>query len=62
MAYNILYWCDSGANCDSCYRDEISTDELGLTEKEWDDLSEDVQAGIMRDIALDGMEWGYQKL
>jgi hypothetical protein len=61
MSYNIYYWCDSGANCESCREDTISTDELGITEKEWDDMSEDEQTNMMREVALDRLDWGFRK-
>ena len=60
MSKKINYWCDSGANIHSCRRGEITLDELDLTEAEWNALSEDEQDEIMREIALDRLDWGYE--
>jgi hypothetical protein len=34
----------------------ISTDELGITEKEWDDMSEGEQAYTIQQLAFGGFE------
>jgi hypothetical protein len=52
-------WLNSGANIHSCYEQEVSLSELGLTAEEFDELSEDDQDSVMRDVAWDRMDWGW---
>lgn len=58
--YIIEYWCDSGANCESCYRDEISIEEMGINNLEWDELTDEEKDKLMRGIALERLDWGYR--
>ena len=60
MSKKIKYWCDSGANIHSCLKGETSLDELGLTEDEWNAMSDDERDDIMREIACDRLDWGYE--
>lgn len=62
MAYNILYWLGSGENHEIYYKSVISTDALGITEKEWDDMSEGEQAYTIQELAFDLVGWGFEKL
>jgi hypothetical protein len=55
----IKYWCDSGANVYSCRMGETTLEELGLNKQEWDAMTEDEQDEIMRDIACERLDWGY---
>lgn len=55
----IKYWCDSGANHQSCRTGTITLDELGFTEDEWHELTDKQHEDIMRDIALENLDWGY---
>ena len=55
----IKYWCDSGANHASCRNGEVSLEEIGLTEDEWLEKSDDERDEIMRDYALERLDWGY---
>ena len=55
----IKYWCDSGANAFSCRKGEVTLDELDMTEAEWNALTDDKKDDIMRDIACDRLDWGY---
>ena len=60
MSKKIKYWCYSGANIHSCRHGEITLDELDLTEAEWNSISEYEQDEIMREIACDILDWGYE--
>lgn len=60
MSKTIHYWCDSGASIHSCRRGTITLQELGMTEEEWRDMSDDERDGVMRDIACDRLDWGYK--
>lgn len=59
MSKKIKYWCDSGANIHSCREGTTTLDELGLTEEEWHAMSDEDRDNLMRDIALDRLDWGY---
>lgn len=59
MSKIVKYWCDSGANIHSCRKDQISLDDLGMTEEEWHEMTDDQRDNLMRDIALDRLDWGY---
>lgn len=55
-------WLDSGANIHSRYENIVSLDELGFTDEEFAALSGDEKDNIMRDIAWERMDWGYQEV
>lgn len=59
MTIKIKWWCDSGANIHSCLRDEITTDDLGISDEEWNEMSEESKIDLMREIALDRLDWGF---
>lgn len=59
MSKKIKYWCNSGANIHSCRKGTTTLDELGLTEEEWHAMSDEDRENLMRDIALDRLDWGY---
>ncbi|MFP1808916.1 DUF7167 family protein [Lonsdalea quercina] len=60
--YKFKVFCDSGANHQSKYEVEVTTDELGITEAEWDALSEHEQDEVMKEIAYERLDWGYYKV
>lgn len=60
MSKKVKYWCDSGANIHSCREGEITLDELGITEDEWNSMSVDDKEKMMRDVALERLDWGYE--
>lgn len=55
-------WLDSGANCKSCRAINVSLEELGYTDEEWEDMSEVDQEEIMREIAFEQAEWGWTEV
>ena len=61
MSKIIQWWCDSGANIHSCLNDEISTEDMGLTDEEWDSMPEEDKVDMMREIALDRLDWGFKE-
>jgi predicted Fe-S protein YdhL (DUF1289 family) len=62
MSKTFRVWLDSGANVHSCYRQIISLDELGIEDEEWDSMSEEEREDVMREIAWDRMDWGFQEI
>ena len=59
MSKKIKYWCDSGANIHSCRRGETTLEELGMTEEEWDAMTDERRDDVMREVACDRLDWGY---
>lgn len=53
-------WLDSGANCQSQYSVEVTTEELGMTDEEWDSLTEEEKDETMKEIAFERAEWGFR--
>lgn len=60
MSKTIKYWCDSGANIHSCRKGTTTLDELGMTEEEWNEMSDNERDDLMREIACERMDWGYE--
>jgi len=57
----IYWWMDSGANIHSCNRGEITLDELGITDDEWNAMSEKEREEVMRDVAFMQVDWGFSE-
>ncbi|EAZ0462172.1 hypothetical protein CB017_015885 [Salmonella enterica] len=63
MGRKYKVWLDSGANIHSCYKQEIDTEEdLGISDDEWDSYSEEAKDEIMRDVAWEKMDWGFEEI
>jgi hypothetical protein len=60
MSKKIRFWCDSGANIHSMRKGTTTLDELGLTEAEWLAMTDDERDELMRDIACERLDWGYE--
>lgn len=58
----IRFYCDNGANIESCRSDEFTPKELGLTDQEWQELTEDEKYEMVRDWAFDKLDYGYEEL
>lgn len=61
MSKGLYIWCDSGANIHSNYKQFLTWEELGITEDDWDNLSEKEQEEMAKDIAFDKLDWGFDK-
>lgn len=55
-------WMDSGANIHSRRKVEVTLEELGYSEKDWNALSESSREEIMKDIAFEKRDWGFVEL
>lgn len=62
MTIRIHYWLDSGANIHSCYEDETTTDELGIPDSEWREMTEEQKDEVMRELAWERSDWGWRDL
>ncbi len=59
MSKRIKYWLDSGANIHSKREGETTTDELGVTDDEWDAMSDDEREALVKECAFEQSEWGF---
>lgn len=53
---------DSGANIYSKYETTVSLEELGIEEDVWDGMTEEERDEVMRDVAFQRSEWGYEEI
>jgi hypothetical protein len=61
MAIKIRYWLDSGANIHSMYEDVTTTEELGIPDSEWIEMTEEQKDEVMRDLAWERADWGWSE-
>ena len=55
-------WCDSGANIHSKREEIIGIGELGLTEKEWREMSDAEREEAVKPVALERLDWGFEEI
>ena len=55
-------WCDSGANAHSCREETHNIEDLGMTEADWDAMTDAEKEAFAKDIALDRLDWGFEKI
>lgn len=61
MGRKFKVWCDSGANIHSNREQMIDLEILGV-EDEWDSMTDDQRDEVMKDVAWDRLDWGYQEI
>jgi hypothetical protein len=61
MTIRIKFWCDSGANIHSCREGYITTDELGITDEEWNSYTEEEKTEMMKEVAWENLDWGWSE-
>jgi hypothetical protein len=62
MSLKFEVWCDSGANIHSNRKQTVTLDDIGLTDEEWLEMSEEDREETMREIAQDRLDWGYRQI
>jgi len=62
MTIRIFFWLDSGANVHSAYKDTTSTDEIGIPDSEWNEMTEDQKDEVMRKLAWERFDWGWREV
>lgn len=62
MGRKFRVYLDSGANIQSKYETEIDLDDIGIESDEWDGMSEKEKNEVMKEIAWERMEWGYEEI
>ena len=58
----IRVYCDSGANIHSRMEQIVGLDELGITEEEWMDMSDAEKEKIIKPIAFERLDWGWEDI
>lgn len=53
---------DSGANCQSARVTELTLDDIGFEDAEWDSMTEDEKDVVMKDIAFETLEWYWEEI
>lgn len=61
MSKGLYYFLDSGANAHSKYTGFISWEDLGITEEEWDALTDTERDIVGHELAFGRAEWSYYK-
>ena len=62
MSRTFRVFLDSGANVQSKYETETCLDELGLTSEEWDAMTDVEKDLVMREVAFEASEWGFEEI
>jgi len=55
-------WCDSGANIHSKREETIEISELGVTEKEWLEMTEGEREEAVKPVAFERLDWGFEEI
>ena len=55
-------WLDSGANIHSKYKATIYLADIGFSDDEWNEMTEDQRDEVMHDIAFERSDWGYREI
>ncbi|WP_105686013.1 DUF7167 family protein [Cronobacter dublinensis] len=63
MGRKFKVWLDSGANIYSKYEQVVDLeDDLGISDEEWEKMDDEGKDEVMRDVAWDRMEWGFEEV
>ncbi|EOU3311727.1 hypothetical protein ACNVJZ_001493 [Cronobacter sakazakii] len=63
MGRKFKVWLDSGANIHSKYEQVVDLeDDLGIDSEEWDQMTDEGKEEVMKDIAWERMDWGFEEI
>ncbi|EAO3449517.1 hypothetical protein EAO85_14820 [Salmonella enterica subsp. enterica serovar 4,5,12:b:-] len=62
MSKRFKVYLDSGANIHSKYEQVVELDDIGLTDEEWNEMTEKQRDEVMKEVAWERMEWGYYEI
>ncbi|MDI9276213.1 hypothetical protein QMZ65_03205 [Pantoea sp. EABMAA-21] len=62
MSKKFRVYLDSGANIHSKYEQEVDLDDLGITDEEWDEMDGDERNEVMKEIAWERVDWGFEEI
>jgi hypothetical protein len=58
----IKFWCDNGANIHSERKDIFTPEDLGYTEEDWAEMTEDEKQEVVKDWALERFDYGFEEI
>ncbi|CAH3351425.1 hypothetical protein AI2602V1_3522 [Citrobacter freundii] len=62
MSKRFKVYLDSGANIHSKYEQVVELDDIGLTDEEWNEMTEKQRDEVMKEVVWGRMEWGYDEI
>lgn len=62
MGRKFKVFLDSGANIHSKYETKADLDDFGIESDEWDEMSEEEQQEVMREVAFERADWGWAEI
>ncbi|ELY2523921.1 hypothetical protein SM091_004101 [Cronobacter sakazakii] len=63
MGRKFKVWLDSGANIHSRYEQVVDLeDDLGISDEEWEKMDDEGKNEVMKEIAWDRMDWGFEEI
>ncbi|EOG6122135.1 hypothetical protein ACLF4E_004346 [Cronobacter malonaticus] len=63
MGRKFKVWLDSGANIHSKYEQVVDLeDDLGISDEEWEKMDDEGKNEVMKEIAWDRMDWGFEEI
>lgn len=58
----IKFWCDNGANIHSKRQETFTLEDLGYTEENWAEMTEDNKYQCVKDWAMERFDYGFEEL
>ena len=52
-------WLTSGANAQAKFEDTVTTEDLGFTDDEWEETTEETREKALKEAAFSYAEWGF---
>ncbi|EGT4353120.1 hypothetical protein AUN02_21840 [Cronobacter sakazakii] len=63
MGRKFKVWLDSGANIHSKYEQVVDLeDDLGISDEEWEKMDDEGKNEVMKEIAWERMDWGFEEI
>ncbi|EGT4300204.1 hypothetical protein NLT11_003283 [Cronobacter sakazakii] len=63
MGRKFKVWLDSGANIHSRYEQVVDLeDDLGISDEEWEKMDDEGKNEVMKEIAWERMDWGFEEI
>jgi hypothetical protein len=62
MGKKFRVWLNSGANIHSTYETTVDLDDWGMSDAEWDELTEKEKEDMMREVAFENSDWGFAEV
>lgn len=59
MSRTFVAYLDSGANIHSRYKTEITLADMGITDEEFDEMSDEEKDDMFKEYAYECSEWGW---